>query len=448
MTTEWGRRAKTWISSFRGQLIVFFVLILVSFLIVRACVPHEMKTANSTNGNSASSSQDNSGAAAVASDRKTNDRAAPEDAPAERAMHIFWEVVAGITVLLIIFHFDANAISWPTIGRAVQTFSVQIVLLVVIGLIGFLIIVKQSRSFLQQYNMTPQQAMSTYWAAFGTAIILSVIFHFEEIESKPRAILFALLGAGLGWLLGMYISPKTSAERQSFATYEGALVGVLSGYVLSKVQSLITAKFQKPEDFTVRRQAYIGIFLASMILTTGAIYNVRAYGFNNHVRVSIKNFTELDTDSKDKSKDKIKDSVPQQDQFVWVTCKGKDEDDPDQGILFEAESTMPEDSSVSWTTTSGNPPGSKLLGGSFSASEPGVFVVKSTGDPEQCGGKVNILASSNTDPTVVGLYVLELRYKKPPSPKSTANSNKPAGTGAAGAADPAPKDKQSTTDKK
>jgi hypothetical protein len=289
---------------------------------------------------------------------------------------------------------------------------VQLALVAATALIGFGILnwYVMTPTCLSEHNTSSSQVFSSFWSLLGGTIILLVIFHFDAIESKPRAILIALLGAGFGWLIGMYISPRNTLERQEFAAYKGALVGILSGYVLGKVQSFINDKFKTPEDFNVRRQAYAGIFVVSALLTIGAIYNVRAYGVN-YVKVSIKDFSKLKTVSPSGGKD-----TNESDEDKIVLCDGKD--DPD--IVFVAESTISDNSSVTWETTSPDPsnPQKANVSGAFANSQIGVFTLNKGG----CEGTTYIVARSNGDPAVSGLYTLKTRKESAASNAATAGS--------------------------
>jgi hypothetical protein len=53
--------------------------------------------------------------------------------------------------------------------------------------------------------------------------------------------LLALLGAALGWLTAILISPLSAAEERQFSSLGKVISGFVTGYLLSKVDPLITA---------------------------------------------------------------------------------------------------------------------------------------------------------------------------------------------------------------
>jgi hypothetical protein len=305
-----------------------------------------------------------------------------------------------------------------------SSFGAQLGIISFVGVAGFGIFnwLFMTPGWLSAHNTTSAQVFSTFWSLLGGIMILLCIFHFDAIESKPRAVLIALLGAGLGWLIGMYISPRNTLEQQEFATYKGALVGVLSGYVIGKLQSFINDKFKTPEDFTVRRQAYAAVFVISALLTIGAIYNVRAYGVS-YVRVTTNDPRLKPSAAKSNqgnssqgnpnqsNPDQKNATGPGSDQEISLKCDGSD-----APIMFLAESSLPNDSSVTWQAISPDPADPKKVGGSFDDPQFGLFKVG-----EHCEGTTYIMARSNQDPTVSGQYVLNIK-KAPAKPKQETDS--------------------------
>jgi ABC-type Fe3+-siderophore transport system permease subunit len=71
----------------------------------------------------------------------------------------------------------------------------------------------------------------------GAAIIL----WFCIVSDDNVFRLLALLGGALGWLSAILISPLTKAEEKQFTSLAQILSGVLTGYILSKADPLITA---------------------------------------------------------------------------------------------------------------------------------------------------------------------------------------------------------------
>jgi hypothetical protein len=326
----------------------------------------------------------------------------------------FWEIWALAVLILVAVHLEPTPVSWGDVGNWLTKFGVQLAIVTIAATIGYGILnwYLMTPAWLLSHNTNASQVFSTFWSLVGGIMILLIIFHFEAIESKPRAVLIALMGAGLGWLIGMYISPRSTLEQQEFAAYKGALVGILSGYVLGKVQSFINDKFKSPEDFTVRRQAYTAVFVVSALLTIGAIYNVRAYGVN-YVKVSIKDFSKLKTSTNPKNPNE-----PDEDKDVLLKCDGSD-----PAIVFVAESTLSDDSSVTWEAVSSDSIDAKKVGGNFANSQVGLF---KPNDDGKCEGTTYILARSNSDPTISGRYTLKTKKEPPENVSATGGNQVPA----------------------
>src|SRR5437867_3317890 len=61
--------------------------------------------------------------------------------------------------------------------------------------------------------------------------------------------LCGVLGAALGWTVGVLISPYGDGEKEAFASIGKLVYGFLTGYVVSKLDPLITALL-RPEALT------------------------------------------------------------------------------------------------------------------------------------------------------------------------------------------------------
>jgi hypothetical protein len=99
-----------------------------------------------------------------------------------------------------------------------------------------------------------------------------------EVRDAPISIGLALLGAAAGWLVGFLLSSHGDIEKASFGNLGSALIGGLSGYVLSKADKL-TGKLFDPETYgDAKVLARASICLAAIILSSIATYNARMYG--------------------------------------------------------------------------------------------------------------------------------------------------------------------------
>jgi len=200
-------------------------------------------------------------------------------------------------------------------------------------------------------------AFSTFWAiAIGSLVFISVFYVYPDQQRQVYALL-SILGGGLaGWMLGMYISPQGSSERQEFAKIGTAVAGLASGYTLKSVQAWLSA----PEHAHYR--IYVLYSLISAALVTATIYNVRAYG--NGLNIT---FPAASGDPKDKQKvaAKVNEVVP-----------------------FFAAVTGPADTSATWSVIAKT--------GTAGTIDPvsGVFTAGAA------AGTCQVYAQSKSDPTL------------------------------------------------
>ena len=97
-----------------------------------------------------------------------------------------------------------------------------------------------------------------YVAATGTQPILQV--------------LLCILGAALGWIAGILITPLNSKERKRFSEYAKAVAAFLSGYVIAKFDvvaqaSVIEMAKSNSELFFTRSLVFSICFSVSMLFT-------------------------------------------------------------------------------------------------------------------------------------------------------------------------------------
>jgi len=114
----------------------------------------------------------------------------------------------------------------------------------------------------------------------GLLLVVLVILSFfikKEDEDKWINLAIIVLGLSIGWLFGMYISPYGEGEKQRFVEYATAVSAFVSGYLVAKLDGLIT-KLLSPEQVLqpvagFRVIAGFSTFILSMLVT----YVVRAY---------------------------------------------------------------------------------------------------------------------------------------------------------------------------
>ena len=125
-----------------------------------------------------------------------------------------------------------------------------------------------------------------YWKVIGTlltagAILVTLIvlsfFVKEKEDDKWLNLATIVLGLCIGWMFGMYISPYGKGEELKFAEYATAVSAFVSGYLVAKIDGLIT-KLLSPEQVL---QPVAGFRLiagfSTLIVTMLVTYVVRAY---------------------------------------------------------------------------------------------------------------------------------------------------------------------------
>jgi hypothetical protein len=203
-------------------------------------------------------------------------------------------------------------------------------------------------------------AFSTFWAiAIGSLLFISAFYVYQDQARQVHALLAILAGGLVGWMLGMYISPQGSSERQEFAKIGTAVAGVASGYTLKTVQAWLSA--QEHAHYRI----YVLYGLISAALTTATIYNVRAYG--NGVNIT---FPAASGDPEDKQK---------------VAAK------LNEVVRFFAAVTGPADTSVTWSVI-----GKTGVAGTIDPCT-GEFKAGAA------AGTCQVYAHSNADPTLADL---------------------------------------------
>jgi hypothetical protein len=115
-------------------------------------------------------------------------------------------------------------------------------------------------------------------ALVGGLIMLLLAFSFLPDYDRTRlAIMLEMSGACIGWILGMFLSPKSASEQQTFLSAKTALVGIISGYVLSKMQTALDKAVADGKILNLNSLSLALVFFVPLMLSTAAVYNVRAY---------------------------------------------------------------------------------------------------------------------------------------------------------------------------
>jgi hypothetical protein len=133
----------------------------------------------------------------------------------------------------------------------------------------------------------PYSVISTNIAAAALAIIIGWLC-IEVGDSEQEQVLnglLSILGALIGWALGMFFAPYTSDEASRFSTISQGISAFLSGYVVSKLDRFLEATMftttetagttvEAPTTVTWVR---IGLFTCSVLLVMLTVFTNRAY---------------------------------------------------------------------------------------------------------------------------------------------------------------------------
>lgn len=93
--------------------------------------------------------------------------------------------------------------------------------------------------------------------------------------------LIALLGALVGWALGILFAPFSTAEKEQFQGIAKVISAFVAGYLLSKAEVFIQRTLfpPAPEAFPLMSWIRVGIFTASMLLGALIVFIHRLYAF-------------------------------------------------------------------------------------------------------------------------------------------------------------------------
>ena len=133
------------------------------------------------------------------------------------------------------------------------------------------------------------KAKTIYGLALGPVVLLTLVFVARVIhgaflsEAFAISLLIGTAGVAIGWLIGFLTSPYTRKEEKKFTTYSSGLVGLVSGYLFSKViDPGLTMLFK---DGGVLENTIYGvnflIFMIAAIVSTIGGYSFRAYIHNS-----------------------------------------------------------------------------------------------------------------------------------------------------------------------
>lgn len=138
--------------------------------------------------------------------------------------------------------------------------------------------IKSIGGSLNGFSLNGAEYFSAAFAILGASTMLLIALSFFPDYDRARlAVMLQMAGYALGWILGMFFSPTSQSEQQTFFTAKTALIGVASGYLLSKFQTIFDKAVAEGKVLNTQVLGFVLMFFIPLIITTAAVYNVRAY---------------------------------------------------------------------------------------------------------------------------------------------------------------------------
>jgi hypothetical protein len=117
--------------------------------------------------------------------------------------------------------------------------------------------------------------LSVVLAVALVVTVVGLLIHWNDID----AVMYATLGAVLGWCAGMLVAPYEH-EKAMFAGYSKAVAGFASGYALAKIDKLWELTLHGPSaplilNPSVQHRIVIG--MTCFFLVGAIVFKVRSY---------------------------------------------------------------------------------------------------------------------------------------------------------------------------
>lgn len=125
---------------------------------------------------------------------------------------------------------------------------------------------------------------TAFCAGFGVLIwyLTAALVGIGE-EARPNDVslnrLVALLGALVGWVVGVYFAPFTTAESKQFQGISKVVSAFAAGYLLSKGEAFIEMTLFV--EFQLMPWIRAGLFLAAFLLAALIVFVHRLYAFRD-----------------------------------------------------------------------------------------------------------------------------------------------------------------------
>lgn len=131
--------------------------------------------------------------------------------------------------------------------------------------------------------MTGNGKMMDVTVTAVTAFVFTLLMFYFAWTYKGGELLQILIlsgtfGATLGWLAGVMATPYSVKEEQRLSRISTVIYGFLSGYALSKLDTLLTSMLFRPESADFKTNwVLVTIFLTSGVISFLVTYTNRSY---------------------------------------------------------------------------------------------------------------------------------------------------------------------------
>ncbi len=114
--------------------------------------------------------------------------------------------------------------------------------------------------------------------AFGLAIawLCYKVSPGEPLQQVFNTLL-AILGALIGWALGMFFAPYSETEAAKFSSIGQAVSAFVSGYVISKLDRFLEKNIFQDDVYITITWVRFGLFFCPMLLVMLTVFSNRAY---------------------------------------------------------------------------------------------------------------------------------------------------------------------------
>lgn len=131
------------------------------------------------------------------------------------------------------------------------------------------------------------QLFSSAFAVFFGAALLKLCWIFGNGSNVAIAqnVLLCLVGSLFGWAVGMFFSPFDKDDASRFEYLGKTVAAFASGYVLSKVEPIISAASKKIAENPANIQwEQVGLFISGFLLSAIVVFVTRSYALKEAVK--------------------------------------------------------------------------------------------------------------------------------------------------------------------